>query len=294
MSTVFINRFSLLAVLCIVLLSAISCKNEQPTITDKNTSDPAIVGDEKENTKSISATRNIIQPKDLVYTWVDKLNVRDAPNLNGKTITTIQTEDAIEFTGIKSDKSETIVLRGVAYNEPWLKIVTADGKEGWVFGGAIKYETEKKGNAPIDDTKFDFPNFGSFDLSEWKNEGTKDESGGDAEIKTTTYSKNGQTIEVSKVDVGEYGYGSVHKLYDSNLRLLKQRDFNFMTDANFREIVEIVKDYTATPPKQYMRSQKLTKHYLQLNAYPLLANGQWKVSDLDDPQSLKPTQKDKN
>ncbi len=49
----------------------------------------------------------------------------------------------------------------------WYKVRTSDGKEGWVFGGAVKQENEIKGNDIITKEKFDFPYFGKFDLSSW-------------------------------------------------------------------------------------------------------------------------------
>ena len=39
----------------------------------------------------------------------------------------------------KTDYKERINLRGTLFNEPWLKIQTDDGKEGWVYGGAVKF-----------------------------------------------------------------------------------------------------------------------------------------------------------
>ena len=82
--------------------------------------------------------------------------------------TKVSDKQPLIFTGERSDKPETIVLRGVAYYEPWLKIKVDDNNEGWVFGGAVKRKDEEKGNAEMTATKFDFEKFGQFNLSSWK------------------------------------------------------------------------------------------------------------------------------
>ncbi|MCP3930281.1 MAG: SH3 domain-containing protein [Bacteroidetes bacterium] len=223
-----------------------------------------------------------LKSKDLLYAWVDKLNIREKPGTSGKVVTTVQSDDALEFTGEKTDETETIVLRAVAYDEPWLKVITPDKKEGWVFGGAVKRKEETKGNGIIDDKKFDFPYFGSFNLKDWKKQSTKDESGGDAEILTTTYKKGDQILEISHIDVGDYGYGRTYKFMDIFGKTFRERELNFIADAEYRELREVVKDYASDPQKQYVRTQKFKKHSSQLNALPLMVNGHWTTSAIDD------------
>ena len=119
------------------------------------------------------STLELLQTKDLLYAWVDKLNIRDTPKLEGKTIASVDNQEALEFTGEKSRQSETIVLRGVAYDEPSLKVITSDQKEGWVFGGAVKRKGEDKGNGLMTETDFDLPYFGRFDLKDWTRQPSK-------------------------------------------------------------------------------------------------------------------------
>jgi hypothetical protein len=115
------------------------------------------------------------QPRETLYTWVDRLNIRQTPALSGEVVANVAKNVGLEFTGEQAEKLETIVLRGVAYQDTWLKVITPDGKEGWVFGGAVRREGEPKGNGPITDTEFDFPIFGKYDLSEWKKTGERRE-----------------------------------------------------------------------------------------------------------------------
>lgn len=222
--------------------------------------------------------------EDLLYTWVDRLNIRDAPATNSKVVATIQSQEALTFTGERSNQQETIVLRGVAYEEPWLKVKTKGDTEGWVFGGAVKQAGENKGNDILNDTQFEFPIFGNFDLSEWEKRSSSDESGGDAEIEVSTYQNGNQLLEITQSDVGEYGYNREYKLIDTKKNLLKIRTFHFEVDPELK-VVEIVKDYTSEPAKQYTRTQPISTHFMQLNARPMMARGEWTITTLDQPSA---------
>ena len=221
-----------------------------------------------------------LEVKDLVYAWVDKLNIRAEANTKGKIVASVQSSDALEFTGEKSGASETIVLRGVVYDEPWLKVFTKNKTEGWVYGGAVKEKGSSKGNAEISDTKFDFPHFGSFDLSAWEKLPVLSGEEGDAEFKTYTY-KNKETkkiLESKKTELGEYGYYRNYKLLDENKKVLKEREFSFQASEGLNELNEVVKDYSTK--KQFERKQKVKKHFMQLNAKPEMVNGAWLTSEL--------------
>ncbi len=259
------------------LLFTMACQNSQApaeTATNEDSETETNTPKPKEQTTSDSELN-----KKLVYAWVDKLNIRNEPGSKGKAITEVKSETPLELTGAKSDKNDVIVLRGVAYDEPWLKVITPDKKEGWVYGGAVKREGEQKGNDIVDDNNFDFPHFGKFNLDEWKKQSTEDESGGDADITTTTYVKGKQKMKVTIANVGDYGYSRTYSLTDDNNNKLKEREFEFTADAESRKLIETVKDYTSNPPITYTRSQKMEKHYMQLNAWPLMVNGPWSESN---------------
>ena len=271
LSTGIRNSFILFLVLS--LCSCNQSKNSNADLEKETDSTNQLDSLKTDNTMVISNT---------LYSWVDKLNIRDTPSLKGRSVTSAQSDEALTYKGEKSDKTEMIVLRGVLYDEPWLKVETKNGEEGWVFGGAVKAPNESKGNEIISDTDFDFPHFGNFDLKEWKNLGTKDESGGDADINTTTYKRRSLTLEFSKVEVGEYGYQRLYKLIDANGKIVKERAFKHMADYQFGEMIEEVKDYTVSPAVRYKRSQIINKHYSQLNSLPLMVNGDWVQSELTE------------
>jgi len=74
----------------------------------------------------------------MVYTWVDKLRLREKPDTKSGIVKELKEGEALVFTGEKTDFTQKINLRGVAYDEPWMKVITAEDKVGWVYAGAIK------------------------------------------------------------------------------------------------------------------------------------------------------------
>lgn len=81
-------------------------------------------------------------PKPEMYLYlvtVDKLNLREAPNKNGKVITQFAEGEFVEGKGEVSENKEEITLREVFYNEPYIKVIstTPEQHTGWAYGGAL-------------------------------------------------------------------------------------------------------------------------------------------------------------
>lgn len=74
-----------------------------------------------------------------IYVWVDKLRLRAEPTTKSDMVTSLKEGQALTFLNERSDFTEKINLRGTLFDEPWLKIATKDGKEGWVYGGGVKF-----------------------------------------------------------------------------------------------------------------------------------------------------------
>lgn len=253
------------------------------TTEDTNTTEAETQSDESPNTSSSNTAP--LANDDKLYAWVDKLNIRGDASTKAKVVASVEKTDALTFTGNSSPKNDLIVLRGVAYDAPWYQVTTPDGTNGWVFGGAVKRQGETKGNEPITDTVFDYPHFGAFDLNNWKKKNTTDESGGDAEINTNTYEKGGQSLAVSLTEVGEYGYSNRYVWKDTKGNVIKERQLEFSIDPFL--LTETVKVFNISPAKQYQRSQKLSKHFMQLNARPMMVNGEWSTQPLVETQTPK-------
>lgn len=76
----------------------------------------------------------------LFATTVDKLNLRDQPNKNGKVISQFAEGEFVEGTGEVSANKEEAQLRGITYLEPYFKVTstTPEQHNGWAYGGALQ------------------------------------------------------------------------------------------------------------------------------------------------------------
>lgn len=75
----------------------------------------------------------------VLYAWVDQLRVRAAADKKADIVAEIPEGGQLAFLNEKSDFTEKITLRGTLHDEPWLKVKTAKGEVGWVYGGGVKF-----------------------------------------------------------------------------------------------------------------------------------------------------------
>jgi hypothetical protein len=88
-----------------------------------------------------AAAPETLKPELYLYAvLVDKLNLREAPNKDGKVIVQFPEGDFVNGTGEVSPNKEEITLRGMYYNEPYLKVssLATEPKTGWAYGGALQ------------------------------------------------------------------------------------------------------------------------------------------------------------
>ena len=78
-------------------------------------------------------------PQLIIYTWVDKLRLRQEPNTKSSIVKELKEGEPLVFTGEQTDFTQKVNLRGVTYDEPWMKVVTNDEKIGWIYGGGVKF-----------------------------------------------------------------------------------------------------------------------------------------------------------
>lgn len=67
---------------------------------------------------------------------VDKLRVRKGPGKAAEVISELAENTVVTDLKEASKELAEATLRGVKHKAPWIKIRTADGIEGWIFGGA--------------------------------------------------------------------------------------------------------------------------------------------------------------
>ena len=124
-------------IIFIIFLTSIffffSCKNT-------NSSDSTQTETTTNTTEStINEEKEVEQPVTKLYAWVDNLNLRSEPTTKSEVVVEIKEGTQLTFLNEKTEYTERINLRGQLFNEPWLKVKTEDGKEAWVYGGAVKF-----------------------------------------------------------------------------------------------------------------------------------------------------------
>ncbi len=76
---------------------------------------------------------------------LDNTRLRDVAGLKGKEVAKLKKGEKVTFLGGISDFTDKIKLRGIQFDDPWLKVKTTSGKEGWIYGAAIKFKTSDAG-----------------------------------------------------------------------------------------------------------------------------------------------------
>lgn len=67
----------------------------------------------------------------------DDLRLRETPGKNGAVLLTLKSGTRVKDLGETTKELETVVLRGQHITAPWGKVETTDGKQGWIFLGAL-------------------------------------------------------------------------------------------------------------------------------------------------------------
>ncbi len=130
-----------------------SCKNTNSSESTQQTESNSSESESTENTTNPSTQE---KAPTILYAWVNKLRIREQPTTKSKIVVEVKEGTSFTYLNEKTDYKERIELRGTLFNEPWLKIKTDDGKEGWVYGGAVKfYEPVVDANPSPYDTCFE-------------------------------------------------------------------------------------------------------------------------------------------
>ena len=124
-------------VLAGLLLSIIACQNS--TTTEETTEPPKDSITTPEPPKIIPIKG---MPISLVVTTQTAI-IRQAPSLEAAEIARYSKGDSLLFTNKISGFNTPIKLEGIAYNEPWLRIILPGNQMGWIYGGCINFKASE-------------------------------------------------------------------------------------------------------------------------------------------------------
>ena len=80
----------------------------------------------------------------LLYITIDKLKMRRSPELKADVIAQLPLFERVYYMNEVTDSLYEINLGYEVAKEPWVKIRTKRGKEGWVYGAGVNYIKKKR------------------------------------------------------------------------------------------------------------------------------------------------------
>lgn len=130
-----------------VLWSLKQCSNsikpieETPVLSQEDQSDSV------ENQPIISELRvdtfEIVKEVTALYVNINKLKLRSSPNLKSEVLEELEIGSKVMFAGEVTDSLYTFNLGKKEVTEPYVKVKTWKGLEGWVYGAGVDYYKKK-------------------------------------------------------------------------------------------------------------------------------------------------------
>lgn len=125
--------------LILFIYSFAACKSDAPK--------PPIPVDSRDSTIQKKPSPKIIpidgQPISLVVTTRQAI-IRVAPSIESAEIARRSKGDSLLFTNRISQFNTAIKLEGIAYNEPWLRVILEDNTMGWIYGACINFDATQQ------------------------------------------------------------------------------------------------------------------------------------------------------
>lgn len=78
-----------------------------------------------------------------LFVTIDDLNVRTDPDLKADVVDQLTLFEEVEFLNEWTDFTTEVNLGKAVANEPWIKVRTPKGHEGWVYGAGVHYYKQK-------------------------------------------------------------------------------------------------------------------------------------------------------
>ena len=79
-----------------------------------------------------------------LYVTIDELNLRTGPSLDSAIISKLALYEEVYFLNEITPFTQEISLGTEMANEPWVKIKSQGGPEGWVYGAGVFYYKRKR------------------------------------------------------------------------------------------------------------------------------------------------------
>jgi hypothetical protein len=123
-------RLTVYTWICLFILGfhAISCGNKNVSIQSANSS---------------VLDSNI---KEELFVWMDHAWIYENTDMRSGLIAEVKAGEKLALTGETSATKVKVNLRGVDFEDVWVKVKTTDGKEGWIFKGMLTSDEARANN----------------------------------------------------------------------------------------------------------------------------------------------------
>ncbi|MEL6656319.1 MAG: SH3 domain-containing protein [Bacteroidota bacterium] len=78
-----------------------------------------------------------------LYITIENLALRKGPGLNYEIVDRFKLYEEVSFLNEVSDSAYTIKLGQITTTEPWVKVRSRKGRDGWVYGAGVDYYKHK-------------------------------------------------------------------------------------------------------------------------------------------------------
>lgn len=130
-----------------VLWSLKQCSNSIKPIEETPIPSQEDQSDSVENQPIISELRvdtfEIVKEVTALYVNINNLKLRSSPNLKSEVLEELEIGSKVLFAGEVTDSLYTFNLGKREVTEPYVKVKTWKGLEGWVYGAGIDYYKKK-------------------------------------------------------------------------------------------------------------------------------------------------------
>lgn len=197
-----------------ILFCCMACKNEKPTNQEKPKVDQAT---DKPTTDPIPFRENSAK----LTTNIDNLRLRSTAGEDGEEIARLPKGTDVYDLGEISDFTTKIKLRGIQFNEPWVKVRTDKGVTGWLYAGGLEFDMENTNQLSETLLEKRLQNMFGRDISRW------------IKIYRTRYKSAKTSAQFAKV------YGKGLGIRDTMVALMENNigtiDYEKIADLNWLE-----------------------------------------------------------
>lgn len=89
-----------------------------------------------------ATTKTVLKEVSALYVVLDELKLRKGPNRDSAIVRQLKLHDRVYFLDEVTSFRERINLGNRIAFEPWVKVRTKTGHEGWVYGAGVHYHRE--------------------------------------------------------------------------------------------------------------------------------------------------------